>query len=87
MISFQVDDMTCGHCVSQITKAIQAVDAGATLDFDLANHQVRIAPVSADASTLGAAITAAGFAPMLARDQASARAPGAAPPRSGCCCR
>ena len=24
MISFQVNDMTCGHCVSTITKAVKA---------------------------------------------------------------
>ena len=26
MLTFRVDDMTCGHCASSITKAIRAVD-------------------------------------------------------------
>ena len=28
MLAFRVDDMTCGHCVSTISKAVHAVDAG-----------------------------------------------------------
>ncbi|MEY3674478.1 MAG: hypothetical protein RJB47_1186, partial [Pseudomonadota bacterium] len=26
MLTFEVNDMTCGHCVSSITKAVVAVD-------------------------------------------------------------
>jgi copper chaperone len=26
MISFEVNDMTCGHCVSTITKALKTAD-------------------------------------------------------------
>ena len=29
MIQFQVDDMTCGHCASTITRTVQGLDAGA----------------------------------------------------------
>ncbi len=29
MISFQVNDMTWGHCVGSITKAVKALDSGA----------------------------------------------------------
>lgn len=31
MITFEVKDMTCGHCVSTITKAVRAVDKEATV--------------------------------------------------------
>ena len=90
MISFQVNDMTCGHCVSQITRAVKAADAGAVLDFDLASHQVRIKPALADVAALGAAISAAGYTPALTKEKpqepANARLSPAAPVRSGCCC-
>jgi copper chaperone CopZ len=29
MITFEVNDMTCGHCVSTITKALKATDKDA----------------------------------------------------------
>ena len=47
MIAFQVNDMTCGHCVSTITKAVRAVDKGASVEVDLARHRVTIDPVVA----------------------------------------
>ena len=40
MITFQVDDMTCGHCVSMITKAVRDADKKATVNIDLASHRV-----------------------------------------------
>jgi copper chaperone len=64
MIAFEVNDMTCGHCVGTITKALQAVDKDASLRFDLASHQVRVEPASADAETLEAAIREAGYTPV-----------------------
>jgi len=86
VIAFQVNDMTCGHCVSQITKAVKAADTGAAIEFDLATHQVRIEPVLASASALSAAITAAGYTPVVSQDVANPRRSSAAPARKGCCC-
>lgn len=37
---FKVEGMSCQHCVKAITKAVQALDANATVDVDLANKQV-----------------------------------------------
>jgi copper chaperone len=31
MIAFEVKDMSCGHCVGTITKAVTALDGGAKL--------------------------------------------------------
>ena len=84
MIAFQVNDMTCGHCVSMITKAVTAVDQGAKLNFDLGNHEVRIEPVSAGAQTLSAAIKDAGYTPVALAAGATSTSTQA--PRSGCCC-
>ncbi len=66
MISFQVDDMTCGHCVSTITGAVKAVDRNATVRIDLSAHRVEIEPDSASAQQLRAAIEEAGYTPVTA---------------------
>nr|WP_133702180.1 heavy-metal-associated domain-containing protein [Roseateles toxinivorans] len=64
MITFEVKDMSCGHCVGAITKALQAVDAGAHVQIDLATHRVQVEPVTADAAQLGEAIAEAGYTPV-----------------------
>lgn len=85
MITFEVHDMTCGRCVSSITKAVRAIDRGAQVTVDLATHRVRIEPAESSGTELGDAIREAGYTPVPVDD-------GAAPversaPRSGCCCR
>lgn len=65
MIAFEVKDMTCGHCVSTITKAVTSVDAGARVTIDLPSHRVDIEPAAADAGQLQAAIAAAGYTPVV----------------------
>ena len=52
MLTFEVKDMTCGHCVSTITKAVEAADPGARVQIDLAAHRVQIQPVSSDRTRL-----------------------------------
>lgn len=42
MIELTVKDMTCGHCVGAVTKALKAVDPQASVDVDLAAKRVRI---------------------------------------------
>ena len=64
MTSFEVKDMTCGHCVSSITKAVKEVDPGAKLQIDLATHRVTIDPTAADAAALSSAIRGAGYTPV-----------------------
>ena len=73
-LNFQVNDMTCGHCGAAITQAVQAVDAQARVRIDLPAHLVQIEPGQADALTLGAAITEAGFTPVLGADPSAAAA-------------
>lgn len=82
MHTFQVADMTCGHCVSAITKAVQAVDAEARVAVDLAQHSVRIDGARVDADVFAAAITDAGYHPVKMDAPAVA---GTAPRRSSCC--
>lgn len=81
MFHFQVNDMTCGHCASTITKAVKSVDAGAKVSIDLETHRVSIEAVAADAAELGEAITEAGYTPVAT--QASGAG---APQKAGGCC-
>lgn len=68
MITFEVNDMTCGHCVKAITQAVTAADPRAALKIDLASHRVRIEPASANAEALRAAIEQAGYTPVPVSD-------------------
>ena len=65
MITFEVNDMTCGHCVSTITKVLKATDSDAKVEVDLASHRVRVQPASADAAELAGAIEDAGYTAVL----------------------
>lgn len=60
MYQLQVEHMTCGHCVSAVTRAVQAVDAGAKVNVDLASKTVTIDSATALAP-LRSAIADAGF--------------------------
>ena len=63
MIKFQVADMTCGHCVATVTKAVKALDAEASVKIDLAAHQVEVDSVR-NAADVQAAIASAGYTPL-----------------------
>jgi copper chaperone len=39
---FNVQGMTCGHCVKAVTRAVQEQDAAARVEVDLAGKQVRV---------------------------------------------
>jgi len=65
MIELRVEGMTCGHCVSAVTRAVQAVDPEASVQVDLGTGRVRVdSRGSADA--LGKAIAEAGYPATLA---------------------
>ena len=42
MLRFQVQGMTCDHCVQSVTKAVQSVDAKAQVQIDLAGKSVSV---------------------------------------------
>ena len=88
MISFQVNDMTCGHCVSSITKAVKDLDSDAKVQIDLASHRVDIEPAGANPVELNNAIKEAGYTPVAVENSAVAPiiAAPAASTRKGCCC-
>ncbi|HJV96517.1 MAG TPA: cation transporter [Albitalea sp.] len=60
MTTFSVEGMSCGHCVAAVTRAVQQVDATASVQVDLSKQTVA---VSSGASTdaVKAAIEQAGY--------------------------
>lgn len=64
MIAFEVNDMSCGHCVKAITEAVKAADSRADVRIDLARHRVEIEPGAADAVALAGVIREAGYTPV-----------------------
>jgi copper chaperone len=84
MITYEVKDMTCGHCVATITRAVQAVDRDARVEIDLGKHLVTVSPKSATAQDLQGAIEDAGYTPVAVQATSSAASPAKG---GGCCCR
>lgn len=81
MVTFQVNDMTCGHCASAISRAVAAVDQNARMDIRIQQKLVRVNS-TASAAELAQAIQDAGYTPREVRNQP---APAAAPRASGGC--
>ncbi|MCC2972504.1 heavy metal translocating P-type ATPase [Massilia sp. IC2-476] len=65
MYELTVEDMSCGHCVGRVTKAVQGIDADAKVSIDLPTKRVRI-DSDAGLDEIAAAIDAAGY-PVSAR--------------------
>jgi copper chaperone len=75
MIEFQVEGMSCQHCAAAVTKAIQAHDAAARVQVDLAQGRVAVESVQ-NADVLQAAIDEAGYTVKGAVDGAVNHAAG-----------
>ncbi|RJX30929.1 MAG: copper chaperone [Oxalobacter sp.] len=64
MLTFDIQDMSCGHCAGSITKAIKTIDPQADVNIDLAHKKVTIEG-KANAKAVEKAIAEAGFTPVL----------------------
>lgn len=64
MITFNVPDMSCGHCVSVITKAIKTLDTHSTVQCDLERHQVNVTSAVLEPTEVRDAIAEAGYSPQ-----------------------
>ena len=42
MYELKVEGMSCGHCVSAVTKSVKAVDASAKVEVDLPQQKVLV---------------------------------------------
>ena len=63
MLRYQVQDMTCGHCVQTITQAVKAVAGRAEVKVDLAGKLVEVAGAGS-AAQVEDAIRQAGYTPV-----------------------
>ena len=83
MVTFEVNDMTCGHCASTIAKALATVDKSARIEVDIPRKLVRVSG-QRPAADLAKAIQDTGYTP---REVQTELAPSAAPrAASGCGC-
>lgn len=64
MYTFDVTDMTCGHCAQTIEKAVKSVDGTAAVTIDLTAHAMWIASTE-PAERFAGAIKDAGYTPQL----------------------
>ncbi len=64
MPTFEVKDMTCGHCVATITQAVKQADPQASVLIDLPTHRVEVSSARVDARQIGAVISEAGYTPV-----------------------
>lgn len=60
MIELKVEGMTCNHCVSAVTQAVQSIDSNARINVDLIAHRVWVES-DAGMEEIKAAITDAGY--------------------------
>ena len=70
MYQFNVPDMTCGHCVSTITKALQDADPEAKVDIVLGEHRVVVRSRHAE-ERIAEVIREAGYTPTPTRPHGS----------------
>ena len=83
MVTFQVNDMTCGHCASAIARAVAALDQNARMDIRIQQKLVRVTSTAA-AAELAEAIQDAGYTPVEVRDEPAQ--PAAPRASRGCGC-
>lgn len=73
MTEFLVEGMSCGGCVSAVTRAIHAFDPAAIVHVDLGSKHVRI-DSGIDRFILSQALVDAGYDPLLVGIAASDQA-------------
>ena len=80
MTELNVKNMTCGHCVNTVTRAIRSVDTNAAVQVDLQTGRVQVESSAATVELLKA-VNDAGYPAV------QSKVVGSAPARkSGCCC-
>lgn len=60
MYEYDIPDMSCGHCVSTVEKAIKAADPKASADVDLMKRRALVTS-AVDPQAIAAAIDEAGY--------------------------
>lgn len=62
VIEFNIDAMTCGHCVRTVTQVVQQVDPDAQVTVDLPAHRVQV-QTGKTREAIAAALVEAGYPP------------------------
>lgn len=62
MMEFDLQSMTCSHCVNAVTQAVKSTDPDAKVEVDLPNHKVSV-ETQVDRETVVAALSEAGYRP------------------------
>ncbi|MBB4186281.1 heavy-metal-associated domain-containing protein [Sinorhizobium terangae] len=60
MQRYKIDEMSCGHCVGTIEKAIRAIDPVAKVEANLGTKEVRV-ETTADSDVIVEALKTAGY--------------------------
>jgi copper chaperone len=63
MLEFDIQSMSCGHCVHAVTQAVREIDPQARVDVDLSAHKVRV-QTEQPRDKVVAALTEAGYPPQ-----------------------
>lgn len=61
MVEFQVEGMSCNHCIAKVTRSVKKLDAAARVEVDLVAQRVRVESTAADADDIAAALDEAGY--------------------------
>jgi len=62
MLEFKLPAMSCGHCVTAVTEAVQEVDGSARVEVNLATKDVKVESTQ-DRQKIAAALAEAGYPP------------------------
>jgi copper chaperone len=86
MLKIKVSGMTCGHCVANVTKAVQSVHPGIAVSVDLELGEATV-PKDVDAAAMRRAIVAAGYdAPLSPASSDAATSEPTRAVKASCCC-
>ncbi|TJZ78182.1 heavy-metal-associated domain-containing protein [Paracoccus hibiscisoli] len=66
MTTFNIPNMSCGHCKATVQKTIHAIDPEAQIDFDMASRRITL-DSRAKPDDIKAALAAAGYPATLAK--------------------
>mgnify|MGYP006159051559 FL=1 len=66
-MKFHIADMTCGHCVSMVTKAILAADTDAKVEVNLTDKTLQLSSDLSPAEVIDV-LTAAGYPATEVKD-------------------
>jgi copper chaperone len=60
--TLQIEGMSCGHCVSRVTRTLASLPGVSVEDVTVGTARVRFDPAQVDIASIGAALDDVGFA-------------------------